>query len=327
MRNKPSDLIYCGVDKKKIASSNPTINSENLKHFYTWIYERYKVHLKKDILHEKPLWTNDEIINKYRFTNVRREHDRESRWLIENISKNIGVSYENKILNTILFRLINKSATIKIIGLLDFYNLNLSKEKEKLEIFKRKDPKYVYFSNAFYTSGPKSSANKIFGKENNVLNMIKLVKMYKEERLIEKIKQSKNQKEVFSNILNCRGIGRFLAYQIYVDLTYIREFPYSENEFVVAGPGCQRGLKNIFKSTDGLSNEELIFWLRDNQIVLFKKFGYEPEKLFSDLEKEDRVLNVMSIQNCLCEISKYIRAVNKEGRPRIKYRINPSSQS
>ena len=46
---------------------------------------------------------------------------------------------------------------------------------------------------------------------------------------------------------------------------------------------------------------------------------YNPEKLFSDLPEYDREMNVMSIENCMCELSKYIKAVNGTGRPRNKY--------
>ena len=79
---------------------------------------------------------------------------------------------------------------------------------------------------------------------------------------------------------------------------------------------------------------ECMFWLRDAinnyPISLFSaddlsEFDdgfpvYEPMRLFSDLPKYDRKMNVMSIENCMCELSKYIKAVNGTGRPRNKYK-------
>ncbi|MFA5856221.1 MAG: nucleotide kinase domain-containing protein [Candidatus Pacearchaeota archaeon] len=319
MKNKPKDILYCNVSKEKIISSKPVLNEENIALLYHWIFERYNIHIKKDIEKKDKPWTQDLILQNYRFCNVRREHDKESRWLIENII-NSNLSYENKLLNIILFRLINKSQTIKIFGILDFNNLDFIKIKKDLEDFKLNNPDYIYFSNAFFTSGPKVVCNKYFKEDNMVIKMIMLVLKYYKEGIIKKINNSINQKEVFNSLKSYNGLGNFLAYQIFVDFTYMKEFPYSENEFVISGPGCINGLKLIFKDFDGLNYDELLFYLRDNQFNIFEKFSYQPEKLFKDLIKDDQYLNLMSLENCMCEISKYIRALKKEGRPRIKYK-------
>ena len=198
MKNRSGDVSYCGVDKNKIINASPILNKINLKHFYNWLTERYEIHVKKDIKRLSKPWTNDPVLQKYKFCNVRREHDRESRWLIKNIV-NSGLSYENKLLNIILFRLINKSETIKIFGLIDFNELNLDNLRYKLENFARQNRNYVYFSNAFFMSGPKTAANKIFRHENNmVIKMMLLVKKYRDMGLIEKINMAKSQKDVFN---------------------------------------------------------------------------------------------------------------------------------
>src|SRR3989344_985135 len=316
MQNKPLDVNYCAVNKEKILSSKPKLNEENLNYFYNWLIERYKIHIEKDIKKSPPPWTKDPILSKYRFTNVRREHDKETKWLIKSICENPSLNYENKILNIILFRLINKSKTFEIFGPINFNNLDLDEIKEKLSTFSKGNPKYIYFSNAFYTSGPKSTANKLFGKKNNVTNMIKLVSRYKELQLMDKIRESKTQKEVYETLLKLEGIGSFLAYQIFVDFTYLSDFPFSENEFVIAGPGCKNGLNLLFTDFSELSYEEALFWLRDNQNKVFRKFNYNPKEIFNDLPNEERHLNLMSLENCMCELSKYIRAIKELGRPR-----------
>ena len=321
MKNKPSDIKYCKVRKEIIQKVNPKLNHENLKHFYDWMSERYNIHLKKDIEKLPAPWTSNPVLLKYKFTNVRREHDRESIWLIKNICLNKELSYENKILNAILFRLINKSESLEIIGLQEFDNLNLDEVRKKIEDQIKKNPKYIWFSNAFFTSGPKSTANRLFNKsQGNMINMILLVKDYYQGAIIERIQQSKNQDQVYKTMLRLPGLGQFLAYQIFVDLTYIPEFPFSENEFVIAGPGCIKGLKYLFNNFSGLTYEESLFWLRDNKYAILKEFGYEPQELFIDLPEYDRYLNVMSLENCMCELSKYIRTITGKGRPRILYK-------
>jgi len=70
--------------------------------------ERTNIYYKKEILKEKAPWTEDEILNKYKFVNTKRKWDRESRWLLKNIVNNSNLTYEEKLLNCILFRVINK---------------------------------------------------------------------------------------------------------------------------------------------------------------------------------------------------------------------------
>jgi hypothetical protein len=301
-----SDTPYCSVDRNKIHNAKPKVNAQNLYILNFWINERESIRIKKDIQKEPAPWTNDAVLQKYRFCNVRREDDKESRFLIENICNNSGLTYENKILNIILFRLINKSKTFSIFQPLDFNSLNIEYIRARLSGFLRDFPSYVFFSNAFFTSGPKTVANKLFSDENMVIKMIFLANHYKSLGIAKSINSCKSQSEVFSCLLSLPGIGQFLAYQIFVDFTYIENFPFTDKEFTVAGPGCVKGLKLIFDNFDNLSFEESLFWLRDNQKTLFE-FNHFP-------------LSVMSLENCMCEFSKYWRAANNIGRPRVKYK-------
>ena len=103
-----------------------------------------------------------------------------------------------------------------------------------------------------------------------------------------------------------------MAYQLLIDMTYCPECPISENEFTVAGPGCKAGLKLIFQKKDGMTPEECLFWLRNNWNILMNYYNIEwnPDEIFPDIPVEDRYMNVMSLENCCCELSKYHRAWN-----------------
>ena len=114
-----------------------------------------------------------------------------------------------------------------------------------------------------------------------------------------------------------KGIHDFLAYQVFVDLTYLEDFPWSENEFVVSGPGCELGLDYLFEDKDGLTYDELMFWLRDN-CPITREWCREH---MIDLPQYDRYMNVMSLENCMCELGKYVKTQRGEGRPRSRYKI------
>lgn len=349
MKNKKCDTLYCGVRKAAIEEAHPDIDYNNLYHFKRFVIDRYRVHKRKDVHHLPSPWTINPIIQEFKFTNVRREHDRQTRYLIKNIIMNDELTLEDKIVNCFMFRAWNNWYTLKDFGFpysaKCLYDPNL---KEKVRPIYKKlqnaDSKRLWWSNAFIQGGSKAAWKFIDGdKELDVkrcsnpemdipLRPFHVGVWIGRNHIVRKILASKNQQECFEIIKSIKGFSDFLAYQVFVDLTYIPEFPFSENEFVVAGPGCKRGLDLIFKTKDGMTYEECIFWLRDHinskSDPLFSRLDsmygsrlvYDPDKLFSDLPEYDRCMNVMSIENCMCELSKYVKAANGTGRPRNRYK-------
>lgn len=329
MQNKPSDVIYCGVRSKKIQDANPTLDETNLLYLYNFITRRYKIHLRKDVQHKPQPWTKDPVLQEFRFTNVRREHDRETKWLMENITSNSKLSYEDKLMNCILFRLFNKHETSEIIHQPIKFTSKYDPEiyRGAFEAVEHDDPGYIFFTGAFITGGMKRALKWYLPKgteeDSMPMRVMKFMQYLYQDSVVDKIKSCKTQKAVYDLLRGYLGIGNFLAYQMFVDMTYIKEFPFSENEFTAAGPGCKMGLGFLFADKDGMTDEECLFWVRDNIGEAFKTIlgkPWDPYKLFSDLPEADRCLNVMSLENCFCELSKYIRAKTGTGRPRKKYK-------
>lgn len=329
MKNKPYDVRYCGVDQDRIENAKPILYEKSLLHLYNFIRRRYNIHLRKDVKKSDPPWTNDEVLRDFRFTNIRREHDKESKWVIEHITGNPELSYEDKLLNIILFRLYNKHETAELISMpfkfSEIPDWDPEWYRSVFEATEAENPEFVFFTGAFYTVGMRNTLKKVTGESYTPVRILKYIKLLINKGLVSKIKACTNQQEVFNVLADCDGIGRFLAYQFYVDMTYINEFPFSENEFTVAGPGCIKGLNCLFKDRDGMSYEECLFWLRNNLDRLFVEAlgkDWDAKKVFWDLPEEDRCFNVMSLENCFCELSKYIRAKTGTGRPRKKYRCS-----
>lgn len=324
MKNRPKDVPYCGVREKVIKKAKPILNEENFRHLYNFVVRRYMIHKRKDVMGKPAPWTKDPILQEFKFTNVRREHDRETKWVLENIVHNPNLDYDNKLMNIALYRMFNKSTTLEAAALPADFPLDEYLSRSMLLSKLNKEPKYTFFTNAFLTCGIKVALGNQEDTDDDFMPMriIKFANKLWNEGFVEKVKAAKNQKEVYNVIKSWKGLGEFLAYQIYVDMTYIPEFPFSENEFTVSGPGCIKGLKEVFQDFDGMTYDEALFWLRDNWETLMEERGYkwEPDKLFSDLEPHDRYMNVMSLENCHCEISKYIRATNGTGRPKNKYK-------
>ena len=337
MRIKPRDKLYCGVNRALIRAANPKYNFENMQRFYDFVTERYKIHLRKDVLHKEAPWTNDGVLQQYKFCNVRREHDRQSQYIIKNISTNPCLSLEDKIVNSFYFRAWNNWDTMKDLGgpwtAKDLYSSQMKQQIRPIyQELATEDPDRKWWSSAYNQGGTKQAwrypnQNEKINKEYDMpLRVFHIGPWLKEHNTVEKLLNANDQKVAFEAIKEIQGFADFLAYQVFVDLAYIKEFPFSENEFVIAGPGCKKGLDYLFDDYDGMSPEEALFWLRDNVDSLFSqvaednKRSWDPKELFVDLPKYDRCLNIMSLENCMCELSKYIRTIEGTGRPRVKYK-------
>ncbi len=332
MKSKFYDVPYCGVRESKIWDACPTFIHGRFPMLVKYIKRRYNIHLRKDVYGKEKPWTKDPILRNFRFTNVRREHDKETIWLIKNIAENDELCYEDKLLNCILFRLFNKHETSELIeapiAFLESDDWNPEAYRSVFENKKLEDPNYVFFTGAFYTTGMKMNLKRYMpeGIEDTMeMRLMYFIKYLIDNDFIDDLRDSEIQEDVFLLLSSMSGIGDFLAYQIFVDFTYIEEFPFSENEFTVAGTGCIKGLNELFSDRNGMTYEECLFWLRDNWKALNEKFipdpkdRFIPERDMKDLPEYDRVMNVMSLENCFCEFSKYVRASLGTGRPRKKY--------
>lgn len=330
MRTKPGDIFYCGVSKEKILNAKPILDDKVLLNLYKFIRRRYNIHLNKDVWRTKPPWTSDAILSTYRFTNVRREHDRETKWLIKHITSNSDLCYTDKLLNVILFRLFNKHETAELLSMPIKFSeqpdWNPEWYRAVFEAAEAEDPGIKFFTSAFNTGGLKTACKNYLPKKDPKNSMpmriLYFVRTLFVSDIAGELMECTQQNEICSVLSAYKGIGDFLAYQMFVDMTYIEEFPFSENEFTVAGPGCRLGLDYLFIDKDGMTYEECLFWLRDNIDDLFTDSlgkNWDPNRVFWDLPRQDRYLNLMSLENCFCELSKYIKLKKGAGKTRKRY--------
>ena len=287
MKNKERDIYYCGVDRKKIRKAEPYLNEENTAHLRDFIVDRYMTHVRKDILHKERPWTDNPVLQQYKFTNVFREDDRVSRALIELVSTNPGLTLEDKVLNTFLLRSWNNPDTFTDFGgpwtAEEIYRGLKLKDAVRPVYHEllQQNPDRKWWSSADNQGGtkyawkfpdgegfsraPSEEMGKTFQdyEPDIPLRVFHIGPWLKERKVFHRLMRAKDQKEAYDIIRESRGFASFLAYQVFVDLTYIEEFPFSENEFTVAGPGCKRGLDLVFTDYNGMTHEEALFWLRD----------------------------------------------------------------
>lgn len=312
------------------------INNENLIYLKSFVIERNRIYKRKTIERKSRPWTTNPILNEYRFTNIKRWQDTESKWLIEHIAENADLSYEDKLLNCILFRTWNKHQTFEIIcqyplSASEILNTPLEVFKKRVDEYTHLNPEYVWYTNAFSCGGLKGNWHSPLGispkiskepREPNIpVRMFFLARWVLNNHIIENIVKCTTPALVLEELKKIPGLALFLTYQMYVDFTYIKEFPFTENDLVIAGPGCQVGIDVLYDSKDGKSYEEIIDEIYEHQNELFRPYSLREEFNYP-LRVDDgvHVLTKMDIENIFCEYGKYMKVILGTGRPRNHYK-------
>lgn len=286
--------------------------------YWYFAYERQNIFIKKKN-NEKQPWTNDVILQNYKFCNSYRVNDRVSQYLLKHVIYN-GKKYNNRdmLFRIILFKLFNKESTWELLES-NFSDITLSTFNTSLysEVLEES----INNGNSIYSDAYISCANKAFGYDRKHDNHLALLdKMFNQDKIDEKITKCKNMKEAFSILKSYPLIGNFSAYQLVTDINYSEVVDFKENEFTVVGPGSKRGIKKCFISTGNLTDEDIIRYMYEHQDEEFKRLGYKFNRI------GNRKLQLIDCQSLFCEIDKYCREYNPNlisNRKKIKKKYTP----
>lgn len=245
-------------------------------------------------------WTDDKILQTYKFTNAYRASDRVSQYLIKNvIYGKDGFSPEDQCFRIILFKLFNKIETWEYMeeyfGEISYETYNFERYN-KLLMQKIASKEKVY-SAAYIMPSGKSS----FGFDKKHQNNLRLLEYMMQTGLPKKIAKAKTLKELYEILLNYPSLGSFLAFQFAIDINYSELCDFSEMSFVAAGPGAKSGIQKCFGNLCGFEYEDIIKYVSEKQEEEFEKRGLKFKSLFG------RKLQMIDCQNLFCETDKYAR--------------------
>lgn len=267
-------------------------------------------------------WSEDPILQRFKFCNVFRAADRVSQYLIHQVAyRKTDDTADNRLFQIAAFRTFSKITTWE--GLIarigrppKLEDLASGSFESALEDIKKEQ-------GGLYTGAFILCANKAFGFAQKHKNHVALFKyMFLKNQAGKYLLQAASLAEVVKLLESFPLIGPFMSYQIAIDLNYSELLNFDENDYTQAGPGALRGLAKIFTNLGEYTPSQAILWMVENQEKEFKRWGLQFGGLWG------RPLHAIDCQGLFCEVDKYCRQAApqlRSNRSRIKTRFTPSS--
>ena len=273
--------------------------------FISWMQERHQIYIRRQEGKLWP-WTEDKILQTYKFTNVYRELDRTTLWMRENwVNEQSQEPLDQILFNTAFFRFFGTLEFARAHGWVTEYR---PEETMALANERLKNKERV-FTGAYIVPNMGIRAPKT-----EVVCKFILEPLWRNRHhLIDVALEYNTLRGLHKELRRYSGLGGdgFMAYEIVSDLRWTRLLCTATDILVWAnpGPGARRGLNRIFrkdKDKKGVGTQYMdeMSWLLAQA---FNECGNMP------------LLEMREIEHSLCEWDKYQRVLNGEGRPRSLY--------
>ncbi len=265
----------------------------------------------------------DPIFQDYKFTNTYRASDRVSQFLIRDVifPEQRSFSIEDTFFRVLLFKLFNKIETWR----------SLEDEFGELSLATYDFQRFDEFLTDRHARGIRNyaaayimpSASRVFGYVRKHSNHLALLEWMIREKFPSRLNDASSMEEGFRILSQAPSLGPFLAYQFVTDINYSRVTNFSEQEFVVPGPGALDGISKCFTNARDVEPSAIIRAMAEQQEEMFEQRNIDFPSLWG------RPLQFIDCQNLFCEISKYSRVAFPDvsgvaGRTRIKQKFKSS---
>lgn len=272
-----------------------------IEEFYTFMRKRESIRLKKEAGEPWP-WTADPILRKYKFTNVKRAHDKTSCLLREEFyTPHSKDAPEIILLNCAIARYFGTIEFMRAVGWQTKLDANFLKQMAKERLANRER----VFTGAYIITN-----NGITGPKQDVVVDVFLSDLWlNSHHVVQAAQLNWHLRDAASALMKVRGFGGtgFMAKEVLMDTRYTNFWPaggapFDKNDWTLVGPGSKRGAKRLGGKGETLETLCAVFAARS---------GHWPTE-FVGLELAD-------IQFQACEFDKYERVRLGEGRPRSLY--------
>lgn len=279
--------------------------------FWYWIRERHRIYIRR-FKEKRPWpWTNDPILQEYKFTNVFRRYDRVTEEMMKRMreAQNEGWRDGDLLFAMFLFRMFNWPPTYDLLARAGLHGEWSEKKAIRILGDARERGEQLYTGAYIITSCGKPIAK-------HVAMAQAITQLWKHREAIYTLADSSQSlEETWNALLPYPMIGKFIAYELVTDMTYLPVLrdAHDIDSWSNAGPGAMRGLNRIFRGGKSNRPERRAQYLDEMRRLLDKSRSkalrgeHVPEMVLRDIE------------HCLCEYDKYSRVKNGEGKPRSRF--------
>lgn len=289
--------------------------------FFEFVFDRQAVWHKRTALGLPAPWTDDNILQNFRFCNVYRELDGGTIAIGKYLAQPLPT--EQKLFNIIAYRFFNRRDTIENLfgGLLSEQNFDFKTLEKRFDAKKKEEN---IFSNAYLITAHAYNRNyRPQDKRVQILLMLNDLR-FKLKDIIKTLRESAPQEGLKIIAEAVPMAGPFLAGQILLDATYAKNIvPYTANDFLIVGPGAHWGLNIICgcalnkKEADAECRK---LWQMQPQA--FAELKQTTGKDWNEVRWQSesycggKYLCLHDVQNSLCEFRKYWRLKQGENAKR-----------
>lgn len=281
-----------------------------LEHLCHWIFERDAIRMRKEVLKRPKPWTDDVILQRNRFCNVRRMDDKVSRWLLDNWYAPLHKAKQRMLVTAAtLARHINWPDTLQHLQHVKAWSV--SKWKPDALVATLTDYQaagHKVFTGAYIINGARggSKVSQVVHVADTVWRSVPLV--------------TDSMAAMHETLMQVDGIGSFMAGQIVADLRHTSVLAHATDAYTWAprGPGSTRGMNRLLgraKLHAGFTDAD---W-QAHMVALWGTLLHNNVHRLAATVLRSRKCELMDLQNCLCEFDKYMRVLGGEGRARTRY--------
>lgn len=289
----------------------------NHEQFFEFIKERENIRLCKETGKSYP-WSDDNILSSYKFTNVRREHDKTSMRLIHSFYKDNQADDRKTILmNAALFRYFGTYEFAEHIGWQEYDNFDFDFIKDTAK--SRLANGMRVFTGAYVITNQGIKKPKY-----EVVVDYFLRNLHRQANGVVHIaNESKSWEKTSKFMMTINGFGGtgFMTKEILLDTMYTKfwkndkgDKPIDYDEWTPIGPGGLRGAARVLGTNtprhNSINHKEALKTILE---LTKMQSNYWPD-YWGRLYPTD-------IQFQLCEFDKYERVRLGQGRPRSRYKV------
>lgn len=290
----------------------------NAQPLWDWMTERQSIYLRRKAGQKWP-WSKDPIFQEYRFCNVFREQDTVTQWIDENI-RTPYANHPNLWFMLAIARQINWPDTLSALMEAGEWPTEVWDPRLAADVLTaRKSWGEKVYTGAYMIQAESSPREPYYDDKSMYITAVVLGNLWKARKQFDTVcHEGASLQDVHWWLTKFRGWGPFMAYEVVTDLRHTRYLDAAPDimKWANAGPGAIRGLNRLwgeFVDKGSLADHQAL-----DRMQWLLHLANHGTVLDSDIFPD--AFEMRDIEHSLCEVDKYLRVKNGEGRPRAKYR-------